>query len=158
MTANRSRVCARSCAQLRAPDGPAAPRAQAKAADAGEPWVVALAGGEYGALPLGERVRALARLAHLALDGPLVRACQDARLDEAARVRKLMWDESKARARPRTAGALLPAARPAAPPRRPRCAPRRAAALQRPAICPGLLQSGRGAAFRGPSAWRRGAG
>ena len=100
-TANCLCVRERLCARLRAPDGPTATRAQAKAADAGEPWVAALAGDEYGALPLGERVRALARLAHLALDGPLVRACQDARLDEAARVRKLMWDESKARASPR---------------------------------------------------------
>lgn len=33
---------------------------------------------------------------HLVLDGPAVRACLDARLDEAARVRKLMWDEAKA--------------------------------------------------------------
>lgn len=33
---------------------------------------------------------------HLVLDGPAVRACLDARLDEVARVRKLMWDEAKA--------------------------------------------------------------
>ena len=36
------------------------------------------------------------QLMHLVLDGPAVRACLDARLDEAARVRKLMWDEAKA--------------------------------------------------------------
>ena len=74
--------------------------AQVKAEE-GEAWVGALAVGEYGDLPLGVRVGVLAQLTHLALDGPLVRACLDARLDECARVRKLMWDESKVCALPR---------------------------------------------------------
>ncbi|KAK9835073.1 hypothetical protein WJX81_008591 [Elliptochloris bilobata] len=73
----------------------AAPAA-AEAAAEGEPWVAALSTGEYGDLALGVRVGILTQLMHLVLDGPAVRACLDARLDEVARVRKLMWDESKA--------------------------------------------------------------
>ena len=92
---------ARGDAQLR--EATRVTAAQVKAEE-GEAWVGALAVGEYGDLPLGVRVGVLAQLTHLALDGPLVRACLDARLDECARVRKLMWDESKVCARPRVCG------------------------------------------------------
>jgi len=46
------------------------------------------------------RVAALVALMHLALDGPSIRTCLDARLEETARVRKAMWDEAKVQRAP----------------------------------------------------------
>ena len=63
----------------------------------GAPWVAALEHAEYDELSLEARVAALSALVHLALEGPSVRACLDGRLEEAQRVRKLMWEDAKAR-------------------------------------------------------------
>ena len=59
--------------------------------------MAALEHAEYDELPLEARVAALTALVHLALEGPSVRACLDGRLEEAQRVRKLMWEDAKAR-------------------------------------------------------------
>lgn len=55
----------------------------------------ALEAGEYSTLDLNGRVAALVGLVHLALDGPSARAFLDGRLEEAQRVRKLMWEDAK---------------------------------------------------------------
>ena len=62
---------------------------------AGEPWVRELATSEYGALPLPTRLGILGALVQLALDGPSVRAALEAKLEEAARVRKAMAEDAK---------------------------------------------------------------
>jgi hypothetical protein len=66
----------------------------------GEPWVSALESADYSGLSLEMRMAALVALVHLALEGPSVRNCLDARLDEAQRVRKAMWDDAKVTALP----------------------------------------------------------
>ena len=50
---------------------------------------------EYGALPLPTRLGILGALVQLALDGPSVRAALEAKLEEAARVRKAMAEDAK---------------------------------------------------------------
>ena len=61
----------------------------------GEPWVRELETLEYGALPLPTRLGILGALVQLALDGPSVRAALEAKLEEAARVRKAMAEDAK---------------------------------------------------------------
>ena len=51
---------------------------------------------EYGALSLLTRLGILGALVQLALDGPSVRAALEAKLEEAARVRKAMAEDAKA--------------------------------------------------------------
>ena len=63
----------------------------------GEPWVAALETAEYGALPLATRLAMLGALVQLALEGPSARAALEARLEEAARVRKAMAEDAKVR-------------------------------------------------------------
>ena len=63
----------------------------------GEPWVAALETTEYRALPLAARLAMLGALVQLALEGPSARAALEARLEEAARVRKAMAEDAKVR-------------------------------------------------------------
>ena len=63
----------------------------------GEPWVATLETTEYGSLPLATRLAMLGALVQLALEGPSARAVLEARLEEAARVRKAMAEDAKAR-------------------------------------------------------------
>lgn len=63
--------------------------------EAGEPWVAALKSQSYGQLGLNERILMLAALVHLTLDGPTLRNTLEARLEEAGRVRKQMWEDAR---------------------------------------------------------------
>lgn len=50
---------------------------------------------DYKDLDLGERATILAALIHLTLDGPTLRNTLEARQEEASRIRKQMWEESR---------------------------------------------------------------
>ena len=65
--------------------------------DAGESWLQQLKTREYDDLSFEQRVNVLRTLAHLALDGPTVRASLEGRIEEAQRIRKQMWEEAKVR-------------------------------------------------------------
>lgn len=62
----------------------------------GEPWVHALALGEYNDLPVRQRLTAMARLTDAAVEGVTLRTLLEARLDEVARVRRVAADDARA--------------------------------------------------------------
>ena len=80
--------------------GTALRTAQAKGPDGSQSsWVAVLQAGAYRDLTAEQRVAALSALCHAALEGPVVRAAMDARLDEAHNRRRLQHQEAKARCR-----------------------------------------------------------
>ena len=63
--------------------------------EAGEGWVRSLQAQEYSELSLDERLTIMAALTHLMIEGPTLRNTLEARLEEAGRVRKQMWEEAR---------------------------------------------------------------
>ena len=66
-----------------------------EAGELGEPWVKVLLTKDYSQLSLAERVAMLSTLVHLTIDGPTIRNTLESRQEEAAKVRKQMWEEAR---------------------------------------------------------------
>jgi hypothetical protein len=61
----------------------------------GEAWVRELEAHGYNALTLEQRISVLCMLCHMVIDGPSVRAALEARVEEAGRIRKQMFEDAK---------------------------------------------------------------
>ena len=64
----------------------------------GEHWVAMLREHDYDGLPFEERVSMLTSLCQLVLESPTVREMLEKRLEEQQRIKRILWEESKAEA------------------------------------------------------------